>query len=180
MKITQSNFIIKLKERKEKALEYVIDKYGWIIKSIVKKHLYNLEHYQDECINDILLAIWNNIERFDENKGTFQNWVAGISRFKAIDYKRKYLKTLTFENIDTLELASKDNVFNAVTKKEINADLDELLNYLKPEDKAIFLKLYIEEEDINQVSNETGLKKEVIYNRLSRGKKKLKKRLFFL
>ena len=45
MKINEENFIIQLRRKNEKALDYVIDNYGWIIKSIVKKHLYNfVEH----------------------------------------------------------------------------------------------------------------------------------------
>ena len=55
MKINEENFIIQLRKRNENALDYVIDNYGWIIKSIVKKHLYNLQSVQDECINEIIL-----------------------------------------------------------------------------------------------------------------------------
>ncbi|KAJ53721.1 RNA polymerase sigma-70 factor [Clostridium tetanomorphum DSM 665] len=43
MKINEENFIRYLKKKNEKALDYIIDVYGGLIKSIVKKHLYNLE-----------------------------------------------------------------------------------------------------------------------------------------
>ena len=39
MKIKEENFILELRRKNEKALDYVIDNYGWIIKSIVRKHL---------------------------------------------------------------------------------------------------------------------------------------------
>jgi RNA polymerase sigma-70 factor (ECF subfamily) len=175
MKITEENFILQMKNRNERALEYVIDNYGWIIKSIVKKHLYNLESHQQECINDILLGIWNNIDSFDQEKNTFKNWAAGISKYKTIDCRRKYLRDLENKNIDYVDIAVEDDVHKEVTKKEIEKDLDELLNCLKNEDKELFLKLYVEEQDISHISKETGLKREVIYNRLSRGKRKLKK-----
>ena len=64
MKVNENNYIRELRNRNEKALDYIIDNYGWIIKSIVKKHLYNLHSVQEECINDILLGIWNNIREF--------------------------------------------------------------------------------------------------------------------
>lgn len=174
MKITEKNFVIQLKNKDEKALEYVIESYGWIIKSIVKKHLYNLERHQDECINDILLGIWNNINSFNQDKNTFKNWVAAISKYKTIDYRRKYLKDLRNENIDYVEAASEDDVFQEVTKKELDEDLERLLSCLKEEDKSLFIKLYVEEQEIQNVSRQTGLKKSVIYNRISRGKRKLK------
>ncbi|MCT4618369.1 MAG: sigma-70 family RNA polymerase sigma factor [Marinisporobacter sp.] len=174
MKITEKTFVLQLKNRDEKALAYVVDTYGWIIKAIVKKHLYNLKIHQEECINDILLAIWNNIYRFNEDKNTFKNWVAAISKYKTIDYRRKYLRDLKNENIDGINLITEDDVLKEVTKKDINKDLDDLLNCLNTKDKELFLKLYVEEQDINSISKETGLKRSAIYNRISRGKKKLK------
>lgn len=179
MKIEERNLINQLRKKNQKALDYVIDNYGWIIKSIVCKHLYNLKNVQDECINDIFLGIWNNIGSFDENKSEFKNWVAGIAKFKSIDYKRKYLKGLEYENIDDLEISVKDTTYEVLIKNELSDDINEMLNCLNEKDRDLFYKLYIEEKEINDVSEETGLKKDVIYNRLSRGKKKIKKLFSF-
>ncbi|HBN28644.1 MAG TPA: RNA polymerase subunit sigma-70, partial [Clostridiaceae bacterium] len=41
--------------------------------------------------------------------------------------------------------------------------------------KDLFIKLYVEEQGVEDISKETGLKREVIYNRISRGKRKIKK-----
>ncbi|MGL6105248.1 sigma-70 family RNA polymerase sigma factor [Romboutsia sp.] len=174
MKITEENFILKLKQRDDKALEYVIDNYGWIIKSIVKKNLYNLEMYQDECINDILLGLWNNIESFDEERSTFKNWIAGISKYKTIDYRRKYLKNLQYEDIDNMEIKTEDNTCKELIENEISQELENMLSHLKDKDKELFLKLYVEEKDIDTISEETGMNRDVIYNRVSRSKKKLR------
>ncbi|WP_252232320.1 sigma-70 family RNA polymerase sigma factor [Clostridium sp. ZBS15] len=175
MKIEEGNFIFELRKKNEKALDYVIDNYGWIIKSIVKKHLYNLQSIQDECINDILLGIWNNIESFDENKGDFKNWVAGIAKFKCIDYKRKYLKGLEYENIDDLNISTPDNVHEEIVKSELESDIEEMLSCLKEKDRDLFYKFYVDEKDISDITKEMGIKREVVYNRLSRGKKKIQK-----
>ncbi|SQB93177.1 sigma-70 family RNA polymerase sigma factor [Clostridium tetanomorphum] len=172
MKIDEGNFISQLVNKNEKALDYVIDSYGWIIKSIVKKQLYNLQSVQEECINDILLGIWNNIDSFDESKNEFKNWVAGIAKFKSIDYKRKYLKSLWHENIDDLEIGVPDTTHEEVVKNELDDDVNDILHCLKERDRELFYKLYVEEKEIEAVSKETGLKRETIYNRLSRGKKK--------
>lgn len=180
MKINEENFIIHLKNRNEKALEYVIDNYGWIIKSIVRKHLYNLESYQQECINDILLGVWNNINSFNEEKSTFKNWVAGISKYKTIDYRRKYLKELENANLDDLELKVEDNSHIELTKKELSNDLEQMLSCLKNKDRELFIKLYVEDQDIDYISKEMGVKRDVIYNRVSRGKKSIKKYLSFI
>ncbi|WP_105176771.1 sigma-70 family RNA polymerase sigma factor [Clostridium cagae] len=175
MKIEEGNFIFELKKKNEKALYYVIDNYGWIIKSVVKKHLYNLQSIQEECINDILLGTWNNIEKFDSSKGSFKNWIAGISKFKCIDYKRKYLKGLEYENIDDLNISTPDNVHEGIVKCELESDIEEILSCLKEKDRELFYKLYIEENEVNDITKEMGIKREIIYNRLSRGKKRIQK-----
>lgn len=174
MKIGEGNFVKQLRKKNEKALDYVIDTYGWIIKSIVKRHLYNLSNIQDECINDILLGIWNNINSFDENKSEFKNWVAGISKFKSIDYKRKYLKGLKYENIDDLNISISDNAHEDIIQDELDDEIKDMLNCLKEKDRDLFYKLYVEEKEIDIITKETGLKRDVIYNRISRGKKKIK------
>ena len=175
MKINEDNFIIELRKRNEKALDYVIDKYGCIINSIVKKHLYNLQNYQEECINDILMGIWNNIESFDESKNSFKNWVGGISKYKTIDYRRKYLRYIDEKSIDEIEIRSDEGIFTDITKDELDNEIDDLLNNLKPKDKEIFLKLYIEDKEVDVVCKEMNMKRDIIYNRVSRGKNKLRK-----
>ena len=81
MKINEENFLKQLRRRNEQALDYVIDNYGWIIKSVVKKHLYNLQSVQNECINDVLLGLWNNIDKFDSD-----------FMFELTDEKLEYLR----------------------------------------------------------------------------------------
>lgn len=174
MKITEENFILKLKQKDERALEYVIDNYGWIIKSIVKKSMYNLESYHDECINDILLGVWNNIDRFDKNKCSFKNWLAAITKYKSIDYKRKYLKYLENEDIDELNIAVDDSSHREVIKNEISEETEAMLSHLKEKDRELFLRLYVKEDDMDTISHDTGINKDVIYNRVSRGKRKIR------
>ena len=65
-------------------------------------------------------------------------------------------------------------VIEDIISKEISKDLNDLLNCLKKEDREIFIKLYIEEKEIEDISLDTGLKKDVIYNRLSRGRRKMR------
>lgn len=173
MRITEENFIEQIQLKNEKALEYILTTYGWIIKTVVKKHLYNLETYQEECINDILMGIWTHIDRFDPDKSTFKNWVAGIAKYKALNYVRKYLKDLEQENIDDIELSQEDNSYAQVVQHELDENITKMLGCLKSKDRELFIKLYVEEKDIEEISSQMGVKRDVIYNRVSRGKKKI-------
>lgn len=144
MKINEDNFVEQLKFRNEKALEYVIDNYGRIVKSIVKKHLFSLQDYQEECINDVFLAVWENIESYRPMRSSFVNWIAGIARYKAIDYKRKYLKRIQTENLEDVtageELAQSTNTVELDETFTLEDGTEVYLN--KMTDNALGQKIY--------------------------------------
>lgn len=169
MKITEENFIEELKYKNEEALEYVIKQYGWIIKAIVTKQLYNLQSYHEECINDILMGIWNNINQFDLRRNNFSNWVAGISKYKTFDYMRKYLRDLENRSLDEL-----DEILVQEEKYGVEENFDYILAYLNERDRDLFKRLYIEEQSMKEITEQTGMKASIIYNRVSRGKRKIK------
>ena len=163
-----------LKKKKEKGLEMLIEKYGGLITSIVKSRLYNFESYHDECIDDILLGIWNNIDSFN-GKGSFKNWIGTICKYKTIDYKRKYL--ITKDNLDINEINiidSKSSIEDIVLKKELKEEVNDILNSLNFKNRELFLKYYFHEESIELISADLDLTTPQIYNRLSKGRKFLK------
>ncbi|MBS5883828.1 MAG: sigma-70 family RNA polymerase sigma factor [Clostridium sp.] len=175
MRINEENFIMHLLNKNEKALDYLIDVYGGLIKSIVNKHLYSLNDYKDECVNDILLAVWNGVDKYDESKGDFKNWLAAVCKYKCIYYKRKYLNiSIIEENIDSIEVKAEDNIEKKMKREELKNEIESLLSALKPRDRDIFISYYINEEKIQDIARNNSVKEEVIYNRISRGKKKIK------
>lgn len=175
MKINENNFLKQLHLRNEKALVWVIEEYSGLVTSIVRKRLYTLPQYQEECVSDVFLGVWNNIESYDETKNSFRNWIGGIARFKAISYLRKYLREEKTEPIENVTAVSGEDSLERVIADEISKETLEMLNCLKEKDRKLFEKLYLEDKSFEQVSQETGMKKEVIYNRVSRGKKKIRK-----
>lgn len=174
MKITEENFIKQLKNKNEKALEYVIDNYAWILKTVIKKHLFKLPNYYEECMNDCLLGIWENINYYDPEKSSFKNWVGGIAKYKSLNYVRKYLRDLENQNMENVIISTEDNALKEILSKEISRETEKMLGSLSEEDREIFKKLYFEDKSMDEISDDTGLSKSVIYNRLSRGKKKMR------
>lgn len=175
MRIGKHNYIKQLKLHNEKALMYVIDAYGGLLMAVIRKHLFAIPEQQEECFDDVLLKIWQHISDFDESKNSFKNWAAAIAKYRAIDYLRQYRKEPVMVDIDDTVIAHEDRMLTGMIEREISKETEKMLSCLKPSDQELFLKLYVEEQDMDQVSRETGLKKEVIYNRLSRGRQKIRK-----
>ncbi len=174
MEINEDNFIWELEQKNEKALEYVIDNYAWILKTVIKKHLFSLPDFYEECMNDCLLGIWENIKYYNPQKSSFKNWIAGMAKYKSINYCRKYLRDLENKNIENIRLPVEDLTLKKILKTEIRVETERMLQHLSDENRKIFTKLYFEDKEIDEISNDTGLSKSVIYNRLSRGRKKIR------
>ena len=173
MNISEDNFIKELKNKNEDAIYYVIDNYGYILKSVVSKHLFKLKDYEEECINDCLLGIWNNIEHFNPEKSTFKNWIAGIAKYKSIDYLRKYLKDTENLSIDDVFLQSRKDTLDTLIELDGEKEIINSINSLSKRDQKIFKMLYIDGLSISEISKKLNIKKSNIYNILSRGRKKL-------
>ena len=96
MRVNNSNYLKRLKNKKEDALEFIVDKYLPLVKGVTFKVLYSVGNNEvmEECINDIFLSIWNNSHKFNGDDDDFRKWICAIAKFKAIDYYRKLNKNL--------------------------------------------------------------------------------------
>lgn len=174
MRINKDNFLAQLKKRNEKALEFVLEEYGGLLMSVIRRHLSGFPGLQEECMNDVLFKIWRHIGQFDENRSTFRNWAAAIARYQSIDYLRRQVRELEQMNLDDVRMGKEDERLRELLEEEISGEVEAMLACLGEADRELFLKLFYEEKDIEEVSRETGLKKDVIYNRVSRGKRKIR------
>ena len=59
-------------------------------------------------------------------------------------------------------------------EEEFSEETKQMLSCLKPQDRELFIKLYVEEKPFDEISKEMNTNKPVLYNRLFRSKKKLR------
>jgi len=173
MRIGKYNYIQQLRLHNEKALMYVIDEYGGLLMSVIRKHLFGLPERQEECFDDVLLKIWQNIPEFDEKKNTFKNWAAAIAKYRAIDYLRSYRREPATVDIADAVIVREDCALTGMIEEELSRETEKMLACLKSPDRELFLKLYVKEQSVEEISRETGMKKGVIYKRRPRGKEKI-------
>ncbi len=175
MKITENNFVAQLRRGNEKALDYVVDAYGGLILTVVRRQLASLPDWQQECVNDVLLAIWQNIDHNDESRSSFANWTAGICRYKAIDYRRRWLRQLQEQPLETAEDLADPRCSAELLEQEIFEEVEQMLSCLKEADQILFRQLFVEDLSVDEVAQRQGISKGAVYNRVSRGRKQLRK-----
>jgi len=175
MVINDDNLVVEMKKRNTLALEYLIHRYGGLIKSVVKKTLFKEEYMSEveECISDVVLSIWNNIDSFNHSK-SLANWIGAIAKYKAIDYGRRLSEKPNCYDVYELEIESLNNIEKEILQEENFKEILTIVTMLKPEDREIFIRKYVDGESSKEIGKSFGVKEWVINNRLSRGKKKIR------
>ena len=65
----QAELIIKyIKKKKQKGLEMLIDEYSGLVASVVRKNLGKLINYEEECISDVFISVYNDVHIYDNIK----------------------------------------------------------------------------------------------------------------
>ena len=157
-KINETNYIDRLRAKDERALEYVVAQYGGLLYSILHKYLHLIPDDIDECFDDVMMKVWENASKFDEERSSFKNWLAAIARYQSIDYLRR---------------AKREGVGELI-EDEIDDGTEEILGCLSPLDREIFRRHYIKGDSIEEVSDDMNMTKGQVYTRMSRGKKRLR------
>ena len=174
MKANEHNFIDLIKRQKEEGILYVINTYGGLLNAIVRKRLFTAPDRIEECMNDIFLGIWRNIDSYDATKGSFVGWAAGIARLEAIDTLRKMKRELETVSIEDMEIPQEDSSFLELAEQELSKETEEILGCLKPKDQELFRRIFMDEEEPEEAGEALGISRDNVYVRIFRGKQKIR------
>lgn len=175
MRANDSNYIKRLKSRKEDAMEFVVDKYLPLVKGVTYKVLsstYN-EVAIEECINDVFLSVWENISKFNGDDKEFKSWICAIAKYRAIDYYRKASKNLEIA-VDKIDEGQSNSAEEEVIIKEDKNEVMKLIDTLEPMDRDIFIMKFFLGEKNEDIARKFNVTKAAIDNRVYRGKKRLR------
>ena len=177
-RINDDNYIEQLRVKNERALEYVVERYGGLLYSILRKKLYLIPDKVDECFDDVLLKVWEHSEDFDESRCEFKSWIAAIARYRAIDYLRasKREMHISAESLDEMpvDLGATDGRLRDI-EEAIDGEAEKMLSCLSDKDQETFRRIYLDGDSVDEVSKDMNLPKSQVYNHTSRGKRKLQK-----
>ncbi len=173
MDITDTELAQRVAGRDEKAFTELIKRYGGLIRAIVKYHLRDISMWQEDCVNDILFAVWQNIDRFDAGKNSLRNWIGAVAKYRSINYKRKFYRELTAQELNE-DITDGKAADADLMRAEIEQEIVSLLSGLNPADREIFINRYIHGRSVEEIAAASAKKPSWIYNRLSRGRKRLR------
>src|ERR1700693_1860600 len=86
-----------LQRRNPEALEALISRYSREIFYFIRLVLDGIGVAQDaeECVNDLFVAVWQEIDTFDSGRGTLRTWLTMRAKYIALDRRRQLCRRPT-------------------------------------------------------------------------------------
>ncbi|WP_172253169.1 sigma-70 family RNA polymerase sigma factor [Saccharibacillus deserti] len=169
----EKDIVRRIREQDEQALRDLIDLHGGLLTAIVNRYLSGSRQDREECLDDVLLAIWNHIESFDTERNSLRQWTAAIAKYRAIDYRRRGLKERERHSdgeLDIERLRSTDD-----EGLRARSDVEDVLEQLPEDERRLFERYYLEGVPAKEIAEGLDVRESWIHNKLSRGRQKLKR-----
>src|SRR5437870_7756814 len=87
----------RLHQRNQEALETLIFRYSRELFYFIRLVLDGVRVTQDaeECVNDLFVAVWQEIDSFDPARGTLRTWLTMRAKYIALDRRRQLCRRQT-------------------------------------------------------------------------------------
>lgn len=129
----------------------IYEDYSSKIKSYVNGKVHNY-HDAEDLVNNIFLKIYNNINSFDEKKGSLSTWIYMITRNTVIDWFRTNKEHLPLLE----EMFAVDIIGNIITDKSPD-DLADALEELEEREKDLIILHYYSGYKLKQIGEMMGM-----------------------
>jgi RNA polymerase sigma-70 factor (ECF subfamily) len=179
-KLQDIELLNQCKENPEQGLEWVMSNYVDLIHTIVYGKVSKVGTSEDikECVSDVFITFYQQIDQVDLNKGTIKAYLARIAQFKAIDLYRKLSRNKQYrtDQEEILESCEDErvNIEQRMIQKEEQMVLLEALDALGEPDREIFVRKYYMSQKSKDIAQALGLKDNTVEKKISRGLKKLR------
>lgn len=159
-----------IRENQESGIETLKRQYDSMIKYVMAPILSDSRDIE-ECLADVYIKLWQNIDQFDPRKGSLKNWISVIARNTAITIARKNARK-EMELKDTYP--SKDTPEDNALKESEISELRRAINSLRETDRQLVYRRYFYMQGIPQIAAELGMTERAVEGRLYRIRRKLK------
>jgi RNA polymerase sigma factor (sigma-70 family) len=131
-------------------------------------------HQLEDLVQDIFLAAFSQIHRFDPDRGTFQAWLFTIARNRASNARKKKRELLLAE---APVIPDHRTAVDAMLTKEAFGQLDQALDQLKFQDRVIYVLAEVEGIAYAEIARIENLRLGTVKSRLARIRAKLRNAL---
>jgi RNA polymerase sigma factor (sigma-70 family) len=183
------------------ALEALILRYSREVAYFVRTILEGVGTAQDaeECVNDLFIAVWDDIDSFDPSRGTLRTWLTMRAKYLALDRRRQLQRRqalavpldrpmdpqsgtemLPGSQPSRQHVAEGETLDGLLMRHEQQEQLRQALDQLPEIDRLLVYMRYFRLASTEEIAVRTGLTRRAIDTRLWRARKSLRDTLEML
>lgn len=193
-----------LSARDPEALETLISRYSREVFYFIRLVLDGVGVAQDaeECVNDLFVAVWQEIDTFDAGRGTLRTWLTMRAKYIALDRRRQLSRRQTrnvqvadesrqwhssegvrssrstssweYESRATLPPHPEASMESLLEQSERREELRQALATLPELDRYLIYQRYYKFASTEELAAKTGLTRHAVDTRLWRARKSLR------
>ena len=168
----EQDIIELLLQRNEKGMDALLLHYGPLMRYIIAPILQNPQD-QEDCLSEVAMRVWEKIEQFNQERGSWKTWLTAITRNAALNYTRDN----SVEEIPDDIPSSEPSPEELIIQKERQSAVNYALRQLSPKDRMLFYRKYYYLQSTAQIASELGMTERSVEGKLYRLKKQLRKML---
>lgn len=157
------SIIKRLKERDEKAFDYVYLEYANKLCGYINSLVNNIEDAED-IMQDIFLSLFDTIQDYEEKGYKFTTWLYSIAKHKASDFNRKNKRIIYKENMEHIPESTNESVI----------DFDDLRRLLSEVEYKIMCHKYLDDLSVDEIVYKMNIPKRKVRSHISKAYTKIR------
>jgi RNA polymerase sigma-70 factor (ECF subfamily) len=184
-----------VRARDSRALEALICRYAREMSYFIRLVLDSIGSLQDteECVNDLFVAVWQEIGSFDPARGSLRTWMTMRAKYIALDRRRQIQRRQAIAVV-SLDAGERGGAVDAdgmlaefaahqvadsgmeglIEQRERREELRQALEALPELDRLLVYMRYFRLASTEEICAKTGLSRHAIDTRLWRARKALR------
>lgn len=169
--ISDQQLIQNILDGNSRAFETLVLRYQDKMYSVCLSILKNKAEAQ-EAAQDTFIKLHKALEGY-KSEAKFSSWLYKIAYRTSLDYIRKRKVTSDIDQIDQSGMTDSTNPSGGIEKSELSTLLDKVIDELHPDEAGLVRMFYLEEMNIKELEEVTGMSNSNVKVKLFRARKKL-------
>ena len=163
-----------IRARDERGMDALLTRYGPLMRYIIAPILLRAED-REECLSETAMRVWEGVDQFDDERGSFNAWLTAIARNTALNRLRRTSneESEITESTPTPEPTPEEQLL----REERQAAVKRALKQLSQSERSLFYRKYYYLQSTAQIASELGMTERAVEGKLYRLKKRLRKML---
>lgn len=168
-----------IREQNEQGIEELLRHYGPLMRYIIAPILPNKQD-QEECVSDVVWRVWDKIDTYDLQRGSWNTWLTAVTRNTALNKLRgmnTHKREESMYDIPGEVPSNNPSPEEAYLQQERRLALQKAIAKLPERERCLIYRKYYYMQSTSQIASELGMTQRAVEGKLYRAKKKLQKAL---